>query len=103
MIKCKALWATILPGRWTLAFPFYDDDDDFIFYEPAMTTTKLPLVGWLKFFLNWIELNWIEMMMMIINIIISDYFFVVTNLSQLSSTLVINVINTILQSEPSSP
>ena len=24
-----------------------------IFYEPAMTTTKLPLVGWLKF-LNWI-------------------------------------------------
>ena len=28
-----------------------------IFYEPATTTTKLPLVGWLKF-LNWIELNW---------------------------------------------
>ena len=28
-----------------------------IFYEPAMTTTKLPLVGWLKF-LNWTELNW---------------------------------------------
>ena len=27
-----------------------------IFYEPATTTTKLPLVGWLKF-LNWIELN----------------------------------------------
>ena len=25
------------------------------FYEPTMTTTKLPLVGWLKFF----ELNWI--------------------------------------------
>ena len=25
----------------------------FFFYEPAMTTTKLPLVGWLKFFLNW--------------------------------------------------
>ena len=29
-----------------------------LFYELAMTTTKLPLVGWLKFF--WIELNWIE-------------------------------------------
>ena len=29
-----------------------------LFCEPAMTTTKLPLVGWLKFFeLNWIELN----------------------------------------------
>ena len=27
-------------------------------YEPAMTTTKWPLVGWLKFFL--IELNWIS-------------------------------------------
>ena len=27
-----------------------------IFYEPARTTTKLPLVGWLKF-LNWIELK----------------------------------------------
>ena len=26
-----------------------------VFYEPAMTTTNLPLVGWLKFF----ELNWI--------------------------------------------
>ena len=29
-----------------------------------MTTTKLPLVGWLTFFelnLNWIELNWIEL------------------------------------------
>ena len=31
-----------------------------IVYEPAMTTAKLPLVGWLKF-LNWIELNWIEL------------------------------------------
>ena len=28
----------------------------FTFYEPAMTTTKLPFVGWLKFF--WTELNW---------------------------------------------
>ena len=27
-----------------------------LFYKPTMTTTKLPLVGWLKFF----ELNWIE-------------------------------------------
>ena len=27
-----------------------------IFYEPAITTTTLPLVGWLKF-LNWIELK----------------------------------------------
>ena len=28
-----------------------------LFYEPAMTTTKLPLVGWLQFF----ELNSVEM------------------------------------------
>ena len=26
-----------------------------------MTTAKLPLVGWLKKKLNWIELNWIEL------------------------------------------
>ena len=34
-----------------------------IFYEPAMTTTKLPLVWWLKF-LNWIELNILVLMHM---------------------------------------
>ena len=30
------------------------------FHEPAMTTTKLPLAGWLKFF----ELNWIYALIM---------------------------------------
>ena len=33
----------------------------FFLNEPAMTTIKLPLVGWLKFFLNRIELNWIKL------------------------------------------
>ena len=54
-VRCSNHWAIPAPPAgspplcvfiWTLC----------IFYEPAMTTTKLPLVGCLKF-LNWIELN----------------------------------------------
>ena len=46
----------LMSSVWTFTYIYYKEVGGL---QPAMTTTKLPLVGWLKFF-NWIELNWEE-------------------------------------------